>query len=234
MSSHIGQELAYMLAGTKPLAGFAQEAGMERSQVVPDGFDKAVAQGRLMYQVTGTHITGSFHHYFSLPDEAWRMRVMARYDDHDFLSGKGHAYFSYVDDQRFRGYMYGYAADDVEIFVERSAHRMHAMGALHSDEMNLRNGPGRLPGKAGIIVGLDLRDGRTYGVIHPSNGHPLTLSFHHEERWRAELVVGILNDKPRWSNDLQRRDDHLRLLRFAMDADEHAVEALLETSGIRP
>lgn len=232
MASHHDKELELMLHGSKPLAGFTQEEGMPRNRVIPAGFDEALASGKLVYQAAPVKPPQAITHYFARPDEAWRMRVMARYVAHDFLHGSGHNAFDLLDDQRFRGYMYGYDPDEIEDFVTRRAHGMHAAGAMASRDMILREGAGRLPHDPAIVPGVDHDASRAPAELHLADGHPLTLSFRPEDRWRALVVVAVLDDVPRWKIDTQRRDDHMQLLRFVMDSNDDALRALFDNAGI--
>ncbi|QWT20274.1 hypothetical protein KPL74_21345 [Bacillus sp. NP157] len=228
VSAHMGDELSLMLGGAKPLAVFAQEAGMSRSAVVPAGFDAAVKQRRLVAMTVEMLKPGYASHYFALPDEAWRLRIMRSYGELGAMSpGGGDLAFSRLEHQLFLGYMLGYAEEDTHAFVGRNALRMHGEGMLSAEDMAPYIAPLASTTGRRIAVGNVDSVGQIGGRIVLRTGQSMALSVSPGEQWRAKAVASALDGVAVWKGDAASRADVVRLLEFLIQPDGDEVEILI-------
>jgi hypothetical protein len=214
-SPHMGNELELMLQGTKPLAAFAGEAGWPRTEVVPEGFDTALAEGRLVTMAAANPVTGGTSYYFALPDEAWRLRVMRSYTESGSLTLGGHRVgFTKLEHQQFLGEMLGYEASDTHGFVKANAIRMHGRGELTAEAMAPFVAPSVQHDEAVISLTAAPRTGWVSGMAVLPSGRGISVSVPQNAQWRGKALASVLNDVDRWKHDAPLREDVRRLLRW--------------------
>ena len=117
---HEGRELELMLSGSKPLSMFIEPVESEFEYFPEEEFDKLVAQGKLLKNVTIEMFPdprGGEEKFrrvlYALPGEDWRIRAMLLVEE---------LYRSLVpgwrpDLDRVIGLLLGYERDDIEQFL---------------------------------------------------------------------------------------------------------------------
>lgn len=112
---HEGRELELLLAGTKPLARLHSEP---TTGYIPEDlteFEPHVLSGRLI-RIDTTSADGlTINHYFCLPTEEWRIKILEVMNE--VWKRPNHGGFSVDDYTRLEGTLFGYAKKDIETAV---------------------------------------------------------------------------------------------------------------------
>ncbi|MBB3226557.1 hypothetical protein FHW69_001147 [Luteibacter sp. Sphag1AF] len=117
ISPHAGRELSLMLAGKKPAAMFGYEKDCPMDGREGDVFFAHVRAGTFVHRWHICPAWGVEHHYFSLPDETWRIAVLQMLAIDKSTDGRMLKWLGADAFFGLTGRLLGYSARDVDAYV---------------------------------------------------------------------------------------------------------------------
>lgn len=118
-----------LLAGTKPMAMFSQDARLHRDDVGDSEFQPHVDSGELIYRALHYPELDFTTHYYAPPHQEWRIKAIDALKRSHPTDGEFKA-FDQDDYYRMVGFLLGYNETDIEFFVQRARERRSGPSVL--------------------------------------------------------------------------------------------------------